>query len=293
MSTIQLGDFQIHKVMDQQLKVPMDMVFESHDWEVFETNAHWLAPDQLDLATRMPFLSFHSFVVQTPTNNILIDSCIGNHKQRGDNPGFHMAQTDYLANLAALGLTVEDIDYVMCTHMHADHVGWNTQLVNGEWKPTFPKATYVFADKEYLHWEQQAKAAPDGPWQESSYYDSVLPVMEAGQAQLVKTDFALEDGIWLEEMPGHSPGNTVIHANSGGRQGIFSGDVMHHAVQTVCPHWFTNFCYDKVLASETRSGFVDRLADQDVLILPAHFNGSSAGHIRSQGQSLFFDFLKP
>lgn len=291
MKPIQLGDFQIHKVMDQAFKVPMDMIFEDYDWDVFEANAQWLAPDQLDLETRMPFLSFHSFVVQTPTNNILIDSCIGNDKERGDTPGFHKAQSDYLANLAKIGLSVDDIDYVMCTHMHADHVGWNTQLVNGVWQPTFPQATYVFAEKEYVHWEQQAKAVPDGPWQESSYYDSVLPVMEAGQARLVKTDFSLEDGIWLEEMPGHSPGNTIINAKSGEGRGIFSGDVMHHAVQTVCPHWHTNFCYDKALASETRSAFVDRLADQDVMILPAHFSGNSAGHIRSNGPSLFFDFI--
>ena len=292
MHTIQLGNFRIHKIMDQQLKLPMDMIFEDYDWEVFETHADWLAPDQLDLAAKMPLMSFHSYVVRTEQNNILIDSCIGNYKDRGESPGFHMAKSDYLANLTKIGLGVEDIDYVMCTHMHADHVGWNTQLVDGVWKPTFPRATYVFAEEEYEHWERQAKQNVDGPWQEQSYYDSVLPVMDAGQACLVEKDFALEDGIWLEEAPGHSPGNAIINAKSNSRHGIFSGDVMHHAVQTVCPHWTTNFCYDKSLSAATRSAFVERLADQDILILPAHFSGTSAGHIRSKRESLVFDFLE-
>ena len=291
MTPIQLGDFQIHKVMDQQLKVPLEMIFQDYDWEIFETHADWLAPDQLDLSSQMAFLSFHSFVVQTAKHNILIDACIGNHKERGDNPGFHMAKTDYLANLAKVGLDLSDIDYVMCTHMHADHVGWNTRRIDGVWQPTFPNATYIFAEREYRHWEQQAKENPEGPWQESSYYDSVLPVMEAGQASLVQTDFALEDGIWLEDSPGHSPGNTIIHAKSAGSRGIFSGDVMHHAVQAVCPHWYTNFCYDKPLSAATRCAFVDRMADQDTLILPAHFSGSSAGYIRSRGGTLSFDFI--
>ena len=292
MDTIQLGDFQIHKVIDQQMKVPVDMIFEDYDWDQFEAHADWLAPHQVDIQAKMPFLSFHSFVVQTGRNNVLIDSCIGNHKERGEMPGFHMAQTDYLKNLSKIGLGVEDIDYVMCTHMHADHVGWNTRLVDGKWQPTFPNAMYVFAEREYLHWEQQAKDSPEGPWQESSYYDSVLPVMEAGQASLVDTDFALEDGLWLEDMPGHSPGNTVINAKSKEKQGIFSGDVLHHAIQTDCPSWYTNFCYDKPLAAATRGAFVDRMADRDVLILPAHFSGRTAGYIRSKGQSLIFDFLK-
>ena len=291
MQKISLGDFQIQKVLDTQFLAPLEMIFQEHDWSVFEQNADWLAPTQVDMDKRMPWLSFHSYLIQTGTNTILIDACIGNHKDRGGAPGFHMGETKYLDQLTAAGVSVEDIDYVMCTHMHADHVGWNTQLIDGRWVPTFPNAMYVFAEKEYKHWEKQAAAEPDGPWQERSYYDSVLPVMDAGQACLVDLDFELENGVWLESAPGHSPGNMMINAKSNGKHGVFSGDVVHHAVQVAEPLWYTNFCMDPALASATRKAFVDRVADTDTLILPAHFAGQSAGHIRGKGDGLIFDFV--
>ncbi len=286
-----LGEYHIHKILDAHSPVPLEMIFQDGDWSAFEENADWLS-DQADMQMRMPYLSFHSYVLQTGRSNILVDACIGNHKDRGGAPIFHMKETpDYMNDLASLGLTVDDIDFVMCTHMHADHVGWNTQLIDGRWVPTFPNATYIFAEKEFAHWVANAKENPDEPWQVASYHDSILPVVDAGQSQLVQQDFELEKGIHLEAAPGHSPGNVVINVCSGNHMGIFSGDVVHHAVQMARPHWKINFCMDPELSGMTRRALVEKIADTETILMPAHFSGASAGRVRSHQDAFRFDFI--
>jgi hypothetical protein len=168
------------------------------EWAPYEG---WLKPGAMDPATGALLFTVQSYVVRTSHHTILIDSCVGNHKERANRPLWHQKTDDtYMRALAALGLAPEDIDYVMCTHLHSDHVGWNTKLEGGRWVPTFPKARYVFTRKELEAWERGHPKFTRHPLE-----DSVLPVIAAGRAELVDNDFALDDEVWLEPSPGHTP----------------------------------------------------------------------------------------
>ncbi len=291
MQAIQIGDINIQKLIDEDRSgLPFKEVFADADWSAFESQASWLG-HQIDLDAQLIYLSFHSYVVRTGRSTILVDACLGNDKERGGTPPFHMRNVDFLGRLGALGLSPADIDYVMCTHMHADHVGWNTRLENGRWVPTFPNARYIFARTEYEHWERQAKESPDGAWQEASFFDSVLPVVEAGRATMVETDHELEAGIWLEPAIGHSPGNVIINVRSGDALGVFTGDVVHHAAQLADPDMAPVYDGDPEQARVTRAALLNRLADTPITMLPAHFSGPTAGHVVTHGSAYRFNFL--
>ena len=185
-------------------------------------NPDLLGPRLIDPATGKLLFSFHSFIVKTGNHTILIDSCLGNDKERPTRPQFHRLRTSYFADLARAGVRAEDVDYVMCTHLHWDHVGWNTRLDNGRWVPTFPNARYVMARREFAHWQGVHRNGEDTPHRRA-FEDSVLPVVRTGQSVLVDDDYAFEDGLWFEGAPGHTPGNVVIHARSGDADGRFYG----------------------------------------------------------------------
>ena len=177
----------------------------------------------------------HSYVVRTPHHNIVVDTCVGNDKHRPGLAEFNRMQTPWLDNLRATGISPEQVDFVMCTHLHSDHVGWNTRLHDGRWVPTFPNARYVFARREY-ECRERANAADD-PNAATAFQDSILPVVVSGQALLVESDFALDDHVYLEPAEGHTPGNVVIHLRSRGSAGVLSGDVLHHPIQVMYPEW--------------------------------------------------------
>src|SRR6202048_4713567 len=151
------------------------------------------APKLVDPASGLLVFAFHSTVIRTPRATILVDTCSGNDKERPHKLRYHRKNWPYLANLAAAGFMPEDIDYVLCTHLHADHVGWNTRLVGGRWVPTFPNARYLFARREWENWrEAELRAAYTT---DPNYEDSLLPVMDSGQAELVATDYAFDDSV--------------------------------------------------------------------------------------------------
>ena len=243
----------------------------------------------LDPATGKLIFSFHSFVVRTGRQTVLIDSCIGNDKERPTRPQFHRMKSPFIEDLARLGVKPEDVDYVMCTHLHWDHVGWNTRLADGQWVPTFPKARYVVAKREYDHWQGVHDSGVDTP-HARAFGDSVLPVVKTGQALLVGDDYALDDGLWFEGYPGHTPGNVVIHARSGGQRGVFIGDVLHHPLQCLKPEWSTMACSDPEGSRASRTRLIQEHADSGALILPAHFPAPTAGWIRPHGGAYRFDF---
>jgi glyoxylase-like metal-dependent hydrolase (beta-lactamase superfamily II) len=219
----------------------------------------------------------------------LVDACIGNDKERPTRPQFHRMKSPFIEDLARLGVKPEDVDYVMCTHLHWDHVGWNTRLADGQWVPTFPKARYVVAKREYDHWQGVHDSGVDTP-HARAFGDSVLPVVKTGQALLVGDDYALDDGLWFEGYPGHTPGNVVIHARSGGQRGVFIGDVLHHPLQCLKPEWSTMACTDPEGSRVSRTRLVEEHADSGALILPAHFPAPTAGWIRPHGSAYRFDF---
>ncbi|HEU0156727.1 MAG TPA: MBL fold metallo-hydrolase [Stellaceae bacterium] len=290
MQLARIGDFEIHRVTEYEgpFFPPADF-FPDFDPEVVRANADLMGPRLIDPATGRLVFSFHTFVIKTGHHTILVDSCLGNDKERPTRPQFHRMHSNFLADLAAAGVQPEAVDFVMCTHLHWDHVGWNTRLANGSWVPTFPNARYVMARREYDHWQNLHKGGEDTPHRRA-FEDSVLPVVRTGQSQLVDDDFALEDGLWFEAAPGHTPGNVVIHARSGTDRALFLGDVLHHPLQCLRPEWSTMACTDRDLSRQTRMRLVEEHAERGTRLLPAHFPTPTAGHIRRHNSTYRYDF---
>ncbi len=274
-----IGDVAVASVVELEgplLSAPI--VFPDWSAEVVAAEPVACGPRFYDAAGDRLIIAIQSFLLKTPHHTILIDSCIGNDKAR-NTPPFDRLHEPWLDRLAAAGARPEQIDFVLCTHMHVDHVGWNTRLENGRWVPTFPNARYIFARREWEHWENTEHRTPATTRSGDYFGDSVLPIMEAGRADLVDTDHEIETGIWLDPLPGHTPGQVGIHVKNVGGEAIFSGDMMHHPVQVARPGMSTNFDTDKAAAAATRRRFLDRTADRDVLVVPCHFPGATAGRV--------------
>jgi glyoxylase-like metal-dependent hydrolase (beta-lactamase superfamily II) len=246
----------------------------------------WMEPWALDPVSGKLVLPIQAFLVRTRHHTILIDTCVGNHKPRPLRPFWHMQKLNtFLPRLSAAGVAPEDVDYVMCTHLHWDHVGWNTQLRDGRWVPTFPNAKYIFAELEWESFEELHRRDP-----QPHLVDSILPVMEAGQAQLVGGDFALDDEVWLEPTPGHTPGHVCVHLASQGAQAVITGDCIHSPVQCLEPGWIMRADLDPALASATRQRFLERYCDSGVMVCATHFPEPSLGRIIQREKAFWFDY---
>ena len=279
-----VGNLAIHRIVELEGQpFPAENFFLDADMEMVRKLASDLGPRHVDFASFELLLSFQSFLIRTTRYTILVDMCIGNDKQRLNRPHWHMRQGEFLDNLAKVGVRPEDVDYIMCTHLHADHVGWNTRLVNGEWVPTFPNAQYLIAEKEYKHWLNEHEAGPAEPIQHGSFIDSVLPVVESGQAVMVDVDHGVEAGVYFEPAFGHTPGNVIIHVEAGGEHAIVCGDAIHHPVQLARPDWSTQFCWDPAQSAATRRAMLEEHADTGTFILPAHFQSPAYGAITRDG----------
>jgi glyoxylase-like metal-dependent hydrolase (beta-lactamase superfamily II) len=272
-----IGDVQVARVVENEGPfAPVGFLLPEFRKEMLLEH-RWLQPAYVDEEIRA-MMSFHSYVLRTPHHTILIDGCVGNNKERPERPMWHRQEGPYLDRLGQAGVRPEEVDVVFCTHLHADHVGWNTRLREGRWVPTFPNARYVFARREYEHWEKLHRAgqAPN----HDSFKDSVLPVMEAKQADLVESDHEIEAGIHLEGAYGHTPGTCLLHVKRPGAHGVFIGDVMHTPVQLADPGLSSRFCSDAAQSAATRRALCERYADTATMLYTGHFPGSSATRIR-------------
>lgn len=290
--TIAVGDITIQQIVEQQAPAfDMHTFFPKLSKEMLDANRSWLEPRYVDPATNKIVLAIQSYVVRTAHHTILVDSCVGNHKPRPNRPHWHMMDSpQYMTNLAALDLTVADIDFVMCTHMHVDHTGWNTRLENGRWVPTFPNARYLFSERELAFWTaRQATDPASCPWIE----DSVLPIVAAGRADLVKSDHAFNDHVHLIPTPGH----TIDHfsVEIGGLSGapdaraIIAGDMVHSPLQVRYPELGMQSDYSSEQAGATRRTLFGRIADTPTRLCTAHFHAPSTGRIVTWNDS--FDFV--
>ena len=256
--------------------------------EALAPHRGWLEPRFLDPVSGKLVLAVQSYLLRTSRHVVLVDSCVGNGKERRFHaPWSRRASPEWLDRLAALGAAPEDVDFVLCTHLHADHVGWNTRLVDGRRTPTFPNARYIFARTELEYWlalNEKGKKYSDG-----CIDDSVLPVIEAGQAEIVADDHALDDEIRLRPSPGHTPGHVCIELASGGRRAVLSGDVCHTPLQCREPGWSAVGCADRAQSAATRRAFLDAHCETDVLVMTAHFPSPSTGYVRRMGEA--FDFV--
>ena len=285
-----IGAVQIDRVLEHErpLLAP-ETLFPEFRQSTFDYHADRLAPALYDRVSGLLMLAFHSFVIRTPWHTIIVDTCTGNHKSRPHKQRYHMNRWPYLARLRAAGVSPEDVDFVVCTHLHADHVGWNTTLIDNQWQVTFPNASYLVTDVEYEHWQDEAKRSvyTDDPY----FEDSVLPVVEAGQMQWVGTEHVIDPCVRLSGSPGHTPGHICILIESDGVLGVMSGDIFHHPIQCAEPSWNSCFCVDRRQAFETRSRFLEDYADSGVMVLPAHFPTPGVGWINRSDDGFSFNFI--
>jgi glyoxylase-like metal-dependent hydrolase (beta-lactamase superfamily II) len=250
----------------------------------FEAHYPWLVPTHYDPATDKLITSNHSWLIRTGRHTILLDSCAGNHKERPWLPRFHHLDVPFLGRLRAAGAAPEDIDIVLCTHLHADHVGWNTQLVDGRWVPTFPNARYLFSRIENEHWDSSVgDRRQQNPGRAGVYDDSVLPVVQAGQVDLLDGAHEIDDQLLVEPSPGHTPGHVVLKLNDGGENAIFCGDTLHHPIQVYEPDWSTRFCEDPLQAAVTRRRVLEHCVEQRALLFPTHFAAPHVAAVEPDG----------
>jgi glyoxylase-like metal-dependent hydrolase (beta-lactamase superfamily II) len=252
-----------------------------------DENRSWLVPRFQDAASGILIIAIQSFLIRHRGFTVLIDACVGNGKERV-RPQFHRASWPWLETLQSAGVAPEDIDVVLCTHLHVDHVGWNTRLENGCWVPTFPNARYLIAQREWDYWRA---AGPAALARTGNYItDSVLPIFKAGQVDLIGDEHMLASDIALEPAPGHTPGLTLVRLGGGRREAILCSDLMHHPLQVRYPEWSTRFCNDPDQARLTRVEFFKKHADSGRLVFPTHFPTPTAGTIARDGAGYSFVF---
>jgi len=234
----------------------------------------WLQPDFADERGRLK-MSIHALVVETPARRILVDTCLGNDKENRRIPTWNKLQTSFLSDLVAAGYARETIDTVVCTHLHVDHVGWNTTRESDRWVPTFPNARYLMGRIEYAHWMSQRERDE----MIAVLADSVAPVWDAGLVDLVETDHRICDEVSLVPTPGHTPGHVSVRLASQGEAALITGDFMHHPCQIARPGWSSTADSDPKWARQTREQMLSNLADTPTLVIGTHFAGRTAGHI--------------
>ena len=262
MNQWQIGNVKITRFVEMETMSKGTFVLPDATLENIQRAGKWLRPHFADESGRVR-MSVHAYVVESQGKRIVVDTCIGNDKPRGF-PGWNMLQTNFLSDLEQGGFPPDSINLVLCTHLHVDHVGWNTMLVGGRWVPTFGKARYLIGRKEWAHWSVQEDKFVRDPIE-----DSVRPVVDAGLTDLVEDTHRISEEIWLEPTPGHTPGHFSVRISSQGQQAVITGDLMHHPVQCEHPEWNCGFDSDHDLARKTRREFLARYADAAALATAA------------------------
>ena len=288
MTTFTFGDITVTRI-EESLGPLFDpnAFFPDLDMDLVEPHMDWFAPNHYDPVSGLLVFSMHSWLIRTPQHNILIDTCAGNHSHMPGLPSMHMQEFPYLDNLAAAGMTPEDIDYVLCTHLHFDHVGWHTRLIDGSYVPTFPNARYIISKEEFDN-AAKSDAAQD---ENSAFVKRVMPVVDAGLTELVGNDHAIGDSLVITPSPGHTLGHVAMKLENQGQHGLFVGDAMHSAIQGVYPDWNSMFCADQDQARTTRRQLLEHCCEHDALLLPQHFGIPFATKVRPKGDAFAFDFM--
>jgi len=248
----------------------------------------WLRPDFITPEGILKF-SIHAFVVDTGTRRLIVDTCVGNDKPRAVFPEWHLLQTRFLEDLTAAGYAPETIDTVLCTHLHLDHVGWNTRRQGDRWVPTFPNARYLIERTEFGYLHEEAEAEDVEPWlremNRTVMADSIRPVVEAGLVDLVDDDHRICDEVSLVPTPGHTIGHVSVQIRSGEESALITGDFIHHPCQLAHPEWSVTTDYDPRASERTREQQFSRLAGTSTLVLGTHWPTPSAGLIvRDEGR---------
>jgi glyoxylase-like metal-dependent hydrolase (beta-lactamase superfamily II) len=260
---------------------PVRDIFAECNEEVLATHRHWLAPNHYDASSGLIKLSVHSWLLLLGKQKILIDSCCGNQKIKPGRPFWNMLNVPYLDRLAAAGARPEEVDFVMCTHLHHDHVGWNTRQSNGRWVPTFPNARYVISKPDFDYYLKIDADPKNEPAELGTFRECVLPIVEAGRAELVAGPHRLNDHLEILPAPGHSAGHVVFKLASLGEHAFFIGDVFHHLLQIYYPHWNFPKNSDADQARASRRGVLEQCAATGALVFPGHVGAPFVGRIEA------------
>jgi glyoxylase-like metal-dependent hydrolase (beta-lactamase superfamily II) len=278
-TTWTFGEVTVTRVIDTQGPFSTARAFPGAPLEEMDKAAAWLVPHFYDPATKNILFNYQSYVVKTPRHTVVMELGYGNDKQRG-NPAMSMRKGPYLANLAAVGVRPDDVDYVLASHFHTDHVGWASQMIGGQWRPAFPNARYLI-DKAELDGMTRGALGPD-PGTKIAYEDSIKPVIDAGRAEMIAGGFYIGDGVQVVSTPGHTPGHQSLAIDSMGKRAILCGDILHNPIEVRFPEWEVLFDQDKEAGKAVRRKFCDQYADTDVTVFAAHFGGPTAGKIVSE-----------
>jgi glyoxylase-like metal-dependent hydrolase (beta-lactamase superfamily II) len=272
-----IGNVTVSRVVELEVPTPGNFVLPDALPENL-MKIPWLAPHFM-LPDGNLVLSIHALVVESQGKKILVDTCLGNDKKRAM-PAWNMLNGPFLKDLAAAGHPRESIDTVVCTHLHVDHVGWNTMKVGNRWLPTFPNARYLIGRTEWDYWGKE----PVNP-EEPIMDDSVRPILDAGLADLVEADHKLTNEVWLEPTHGHTPGHVSVRISSGGADAVITGDMIHHPCQLAKPEWHSNFDWNVEQGRATRREAFARWSSGNYLVIGTHFASPTAGKIVRDGNA--------
>ncbi len=281
----QYGSATVSRVIDiDPFALPLKLLFPNATLDALAPAREALAGTHLDWANGAVLLAVQSHLIRFGGKTILIDACVGEHKPRPARPEWHQRKaTSYMARLAAAGCTPDDVDIVMCTHLHADHVGWNTRLDSGRWVPTFANARYLMNQTEIDYRAKEAAARPEAD--HGSFKDSVLPVIERGLVKTVQAGDEIVDGGTILALPGHAPGQIGLEIAVGKDERLlFCGDAIHSPLQVFQPDWSSAFCHDGGLAVATRRALLERCAAERLRLVPNHLRGPSM-HVHDRSGS--------
>jgi glyoxylase-like metal-dependent hydrolase (beta-lactamase superfamily II) len=287
MDEIKLGDVTVIRVEEMHGPVGMtpEQFFPGSPAHIWSEHRAMLVPDHLDAESDIVQVAMQTWALRSEGRTILIDTGVGNDKPRPAVDAWDHLSLGYLQNLAEAGISPADVDLVINTHLHVDHVGWNTRLVDGEWVPTFPNATYLMPRVEFEYWNPANNSGIAGSVNENVFEDIVAPVHAAGQVQLWEDSHVIDGSLRLLAAPGHTPGASVVVLTSGNDKALFSGDIMHTPLQVMHPDHHSCFCEDPATARATRRDLLGWASDNTALVLPAHFSGHSALEVGRSGNS--------
>ena len=278
MQSWRIGDVRVTKVVEMEVAGGTEFILPQATPDAVR-DMQWMRPHFMDDRGRL-IMSVHALLVETPAMRIVVDTCIGNDKPRRI-PGWNILQKPFLRDMQQAGYPPASIDAVLCTHLHVDHVGWNTMWNGERWVPTFPSARYLMAASEFEYWRAQEEDAE----QRTVFADSVAPVFDAGLVDLVETDHALCDEVSLLPTPGHTPAHCSVLIRSRGEHALITGDFAHHPCQMARLDWSSTADHDAKAAARTRRSVFERFADTPTLIIGTHFAGATAGHLLRDGDA--------
>jgi glyoxylase-like metal-dependent hydrolase (beta-lactamase superfamily II) len=284
---LRVGNIEIIRIEELVLMEPTNL-FAGWNKDIADKEIGWLSPNYYDPTADAFITSVHSWLIKTPHHTIIVDTGAGNGKDRPASPRFGNLNTPYLERLRNAGVAPERVHYVINTHLHVDHVGWNTIREGDRWVPTFPNARYILPRLEVETRDPKRGASNKPPASHKPFLDSVLPVIEAGLATLVDGNERLLDEIDLVPTPGHAPGQMAVRVQSEGAEALFIADVMHQPVQIKYPDWNSKYCENPVAARHTRMRILEYAADRGSLLLPVHFGSPYCGRVARRGGTFTF-----